>query len=103
MTPVKPQISKFKAEKSCQVGLTCHGGSTHERLLSESSRSYMLTFRLKVINSSVQIVQGLLGLNVKRGSSVQNVNNTEASNTSICRDYTLTSTNDLTRLTNAHE
>ena len=29
MTPVKPQISKFKAEKSCQVAkwvLTCHGG-----------------------------------------------------------------------------
>ena len=37
MTPVKPQISKFKAEKSCQVGfkfLTCYDGSTHERLLS---------------------------------------------------------------------
>ena len=50
MTPVKPQISKFKAEKSCQVGLTCDGGSTHERLLSESSRSYMLAFRLYVIS-----------------------------------------------------
>ena len=47
-TPVKPQISKFTADKSCQVGLTCHGGSTRERLLSESSRSYMLAFRLYV-------------------------------------------------------
>jgi hypothetical protein len=33
MTPVKPQISKFKVEKSCQVwALTCYGGSTHERV-----------------------------------------------------------------------
>ena len=41
MTHVKPQISKFKAEWA----LTCYGGSTDERLLSESSRSYMLAFR----------------------------------------------------------
>jgi hypothetical protein len=29
MTPVKPQISKFKAEKSCQAGLKCYGGTAH--------------------------------------------------------------------------
>jgi hypothetical protein len=44
MTPVKPQMTKFQAEKSCQVGFTCHGGSTQEHLLSESSCSYMLAF-----------------------------------------------------------
>ena len=48
MTPVKPQISKFKAEKSCQGGLNIYGGCTHERLLSESSRSYMLAYYLSV-------------------------------------------------------
>jgi hypothetical protein len=37
MTPVKPQISKLQAERSCQVGF-------YERLLSESSRSFMLAF-----------------------------------------------------------
>jgi hypothetical protein len=46
MTPLKPQISKFKAEKSCQVGFNVHGGSTHERLLSELSRPYMLAYYL---------------------------------------------------------
>ena len=50
MPPVKPQISKFKAEKSCQGDLTCYGGSTHERLLSESSRSYTLAVRLYVVS-----------------------------------------------------
>jgi hypothetical protein len=28
----------------------CYGGSTHERLLSESSRSYMLAFRVFAIS-----------------------------------------------------
>jgi hypothetical protein len=48
MTPVKPQLSKFKAENSCKLALTCYGGSTHERLLSESSRSYVLAYYLSV-------------------------------------------------------
>ena len=49
MTPVKTQISKFHAQKYCQLGaLTCYGGSTHERLLSKSSRSYMLAYYLSV-------------------------------------------------------
>jgi hypothetical protein len=39
MTPVKPQISKFKAEKSCQVNFN---------VLSESSRSYILAYYLSV-------------------------------------------------------
>jgi hypothetical protein len=29
-----------------QLALTCYGSSTHERLLSESSRSYMLAYYL---------------------------------------------------------
>ena len=38
MTPVKPQISKFQADKIfAKWALTCYGGSTRERLLSESS------------------------------------------------------------------
>jgi hypothetical protein len=58
MTYVKPQISKFKANKSSQVALTCYGGSTHERLLSESSRSYMLAFlSVLVLLATVHIFQ----------------------------------------------
>jgi hypothetical protein len=52
MTPVKPQISKFEADKYlgrqnlAKWALTCYGGFTHERLLSESSRPYMLAYYL---------------------------------------------------------
>jgi hypothetical protein len=48
MTPVKPQISKFQADKILPIkwALTCYGGFTHERLLSESSRPYMLAYYL---------------------------------------------------------
>jgi hypothetical protein len=46
MTPVKPQISKFQADKILPNGLACYGGSIHERLLSESSRPYMLAYHL---------------------------------------------------------
>jgi hypothetical protein len=48
MTPVKPQISKFKAEKSSRImrALMCYGRTRHERLLSESSLSYMLAYLL---------------------------------------------------------
>jgi hypothetical protein len=41
-------MSKFKAEKSSQMTSTCHGGSSHERLLSEPSRAYMLVYYLYV-------------------------------------------------------
>jgi hypothetical protein len=45
MTPVKPQISKFKADQClAKWALTCYGGFTHERLLSESSRPYLLAY-----------------------------------------------------------
>ena len=58
MTPVKPQISTFKAEngeKSCQVGFNVSRRLyTHVRLLSESSRSYMLAFRLYVISCQLK-------------------------------------------------
>jgi hypothetical protein len=43
MTPVKPLISKYQADKILPSG---YGGSTHERLLSESSRPYMLAYNL---------------------------------------------------------
>ena len=47
-TPAKPQISKFQVEKSCQVmGFKMLRGSTQERLLSESSRSYMLSLGMR--------------------------------------------------------
>ena len=47
MTPVNPQISTFKADKClAKWALTCYGGFTHERLLSESSRPYMLAYYL---------------------------------------------------------
>ena len=48
MTPVKPQISKFKAEKSCQGGFNVLWRCTHERLLSVSSHSYMTAYYLSV-------------------------------------------------------
>jgi hypothetical protein len=47
MTPVKPQISKFQADKILPSGpYTCYGGSIaiQQRLLSESSRPYMLAY-----------------------------------------------------------
>jgi hypothetical protein len=40
----------------------CYGGSTYERLLSESSRSCMLAFRKYAIFFSVEIAQGLFEL-----------------------------------------
>jgi hypothetical protein len=42
MTPVKPQISKFKADKILPIkwALTCYGGFTHDRLLRLQDRSY---------------------------------------------------------------
>jgi hypothetical protein len=47
MTPVKPQISKFKTDKClAKMALTCYGGFSHERLLSESIRPYMLAYYL---------------------------------------------------------
>jgi hypothetical protein len=50
MTPVKPQISKFKGRRNlANRALTCYGGSTHERLLSESSRPYMLAYYLSAL------------------------------------------------------
>jgi hypothetical protein len=47
MTPVKPQILKYRAlQNLAKWALTRYGGSTHERLLSESSRPYMLAYYL---------------------------------------------------------
>ena len=103
MTPVKPQISKFKAEKSCQVGFNVSRRLYSWAFVKRVKSFVHVNISFESNNLSVEIVQGLLGLNLKRGWSVLNVNNTVASNTNIYRDYTLTCTNDLTRLTNAHE
>ena len=44
-----------------QWALTCYGGSTRERLLSESSRSYMLAFRLYVMSCKATLPKDYLG------------------------------------------
>ena len=103
MTHVKQQISKFKAEKSCQVGFNVLRQLYSWAFVKRVKSFVHVNISFESNNLSVEIVQGLLGLNVKRGWSAKNVNNKVASNTSIYRDYTLTCTNDLTRLTNAHE
>ena len=103
LTHVKPQISKFKAEMSCQVGFNVSRRLYSWAFVKRVKSFVHVNISFESNNSTVEIVQGLLGLNVKRGWSVQNVNNTVASNTVIYRDYTITCTNDLTRLTNAHE
>jgi hypothetical protein len=55
MTPVKPQLSRLKAEKSCQVGFTIlYTALSSRAFVSESSRSYMLAYRM-----SVEIALGL--------------------------------------------
>jgi hypothetical protein len=47
MTPVKPHILKFKADEILPSwALMCYGGSTHDRLLSESSRPHILAYYL---------------------------------------------------------
>jgi hypothetical protein len=46
MTPVKPQISKFKGRQNLAK---YYGGSTHERLFSRSSRPYMLAYYLSAL------------------------------------------------------
>jgi hypothetical protein len=56
MTPVKPQVSKLMAEKSCQVGFNMlRRLYNHERLLSEASFSYVLTFRMYVISNILSV------------------------------------------------
>jgi hypothetical protein len=52
MTPVKPRISKFRAYKILPSGLYSVKVAlyTHERLLSESSRPYMVEHYLSAFN-----------------------------------------------------
>jgi hypothetical protein len=50
MMPVQPQIQKnFLLIKLAKRALKCNSSSTHERLLSESNRLYMLAFNMYVI------------------------------------------------------
>jgi hypothetical protein len=47
MTPVKTANIKISGRQNlAKWALTCYGGSTHERLLSKSSRPYMLAYYL---------------------------------------------------------
>jgi hypothetical protein len=47
MTPVKqPNIKISGRQNLAKQALTCYGGSTHQRLLSEISRPYMLAYDL---------------------------------------------------------
>ena len=84
------------------MALTCYDGSTHERLLSESSHSYMLAYYLSVfvlaaiVLSTFRIDQPrfVFSLNSPWAISPYKILHT---------NEMLTCTNDLTRLANAHE
>ena len=73
MTPVKPQILKFKAEKSCQVD---HNVSrrVYWWAFLKRIKSFVHVSTSYVCNIwSVEIAQGLFQLNFKYGSSVQDM------------------------------
>ena len=97
MTHVKPQISKFKSEKSCQVGLTCYGGCIHERLLSESSRSYMLAYYLSVFVLQATVLF-TFSTDQPRFTFSPNSPLTISTDDVLLSNEMLTRTNDLTRL-----
>ena len=89
MPPVKPQISKFKAEKSCQVGFNVlrrlYSWAFVKRLKSFVHVS--ISFVCNIL--SVEIAQGVFALNLKRGWYVLNVDNTVAIAIQIQTDNTL--------------
>ena len=63
MTPVKPQISKFKAEMSCQVGFNV-SRRLHSWAFVKRVKSFVhVNISFESNNSTVEIVQALLGLN----------------------------------------
>ena len=79
MTPVKPQISKCQAEKSCQVGF-----NVLQRLYSRAFVKRVKSFVRVSISFVcyilwVEIGQGLFGQKFKYGSSVLIVDNTVTS------------------------
>jgi hypothetical protein len=77
MMPVKSQSAKFYAPEVLPNGLqTCYGGSNHERLLSESSGSNMLAFRMYVISCRSKFPKEYFDYNLNKGSAVLNVANT---------------------------
>jgi hypothetical protein len=59
MTPVKPQIKNI-SDREVKWTSTCYGGSSHELLLSESSRSYMLALLMYAIFSRSKLPQDYL-------------------------------------------
>jgi hypothetical protein len=50
MTQINRKYQNLRPRSLAKWTLTCYGGSTRERLLSESSRSYMLAFRVYAIS-----------------------------------------------------
>ena len=82
--------------------LTCYGGSTRERLLSESSRPYMLAYYLSVfvlvatVLSKFTTDQPRFEFSPKSSWAVSPYKTLHTNEMLIC-------TNDLTRLANAHE
>ena len=103
MTPVKPQISKFKAEKSCQMGFNV-SRRLYSRAFFKQVKSFVrvnISFVCNVL--SVEIDQGLFRLNLKRDWSFLNVDYSVAIAIQIQTDNTLRCTNDLTRLKNARQ
>ena len=48
MKPVNRKYQNLRPRSLAKWALTCHGGSCHERLLSESSRSYLIAYYLSV-------------------------------------------------------
>ena len=74
---------RVKAEMSCPVGFNVSRRLYSWAFVKRVKSFVHVNISFESNNSTVEIVQGLLRLNVKRGWSVLNVNNTVASNTSI--------------------
>ena len=103
MTPVKPQISKFKSENQiAKLALTCYDGSTHERLLSESSHSYMSAY-YQYLFVLVATVLSTFRTDQPRFEFSPNSPWAISTYKTLYTNEMLTCTNDLTCLANAHQ
>ena len=60
MTHVNREYQNLRPRSLAKLALTCYDGSTHERLLSESGRSYMLAFRLYVMSCKATLPKDYL-------------------------------------------
>ena len=84
------------------LALTCYDGSTHERLLSESSHSYMSAYYLSVF-VLVATVLSTFRTDQTRFEFSPNSPWAVSPYKTLHTNEMLTCTNDLTRLANAHE